>query len=223
MGRLLLLNWYKQILYWIAIISLSYVLYINIIQHKKNILPDLSTLSNELWVVILVFMYQVMNNLDFSSTKAAERREKYISKNFKILKKKYGSLIHNLTNNEMLDTVVYAILIYEDFNRPRIVRWIEYFTFFLTTKSKTLGIMQFKTDRYIGDKESVLLGTQKILDKYQSLKQSPDWTYYENDYQVARDIIQDYNGGESYSSEVMNLMYTIQSQSYPNLVDELLT
>lgn len=222
LGRLLLLNWYKQILYWIAIISLSYVLYIKVIQYKKNILPDLSTLSNELWIVILVFIYQVMNNLDFSSAKAAERQEKYIHKNYDFLKKKYGSIIHSITQNEALDIIVYAILIYEDFNRPRIVRWIEYVAFFLSTKPKTLGIMQFRTNNYIGDSESVRLGTQKIFNKFQSLKQSAQWSLYENDYQVARDIIADYNGGESYTNEAINLMHNVQRMFYPNTTDELL-
>lgn len=223
MGRLLLLNWYKQILYWIAIVSLSYILYIQIIQDKKNILPDFSTLSNELWIVILVFIYQVMNKLDFTSNKAAERRDNYIKKNYLLLKRKYGQLIHGTTHNEALDVLVYAILIYEDFNRPRITRWVEYLFFFLQrTRPRTLGIMQFRTTRYITDTESVKLGTQKIFDKYHQLKQSSSWASYENDFQIAADIIADYNGGESYNGEVSNLIYAIQILFYANSTDELL-
>jgi len=223
MGRLLLLNWYKQALYWFAIVSLSYILYIQIIQYKRNILPDFATLSNELWIVILVFIYHVMNNLDFTSSGATRRKDNYIKNNYIRLKRKYGNLIHSITGNEALDIVVYAILIYEDFNRPRIARWIEYLLLFLKrNKPRTLGIMQFRSGHYITDKESVKLGTQKICDKFHSLKQSSDWRLYENDFQVARDLILDYNGGESYSGEVTNLMYDIQTTFYTHSSDELL-
>lgn len=223
MGRLLLLNWYKQVLYWLAITSLSYVLYDQVIQYRKNIFPDLATLSNELWIVIVVFVYQVMNNLDFSSPRAAQRREIYIRNNFLNLKSRYGRLIHGMTNNESLDAIVYAILIYEDFNRPRITRWIEYLVFFLNRrKPRTLGIMQFRSSQYIDDEQSVKLGTRKIIQKFLKLKASPEWDTFENEHQIAREIVSDYNSGDSYATEVISLMYSIKEQFYPNSSDEFL-
>ena len=54
-NRGLLLNWYRQFLYWIAILVISYFTYEKLIKVKANILPDFTTVSNELWIIILIF------------------------------------------------------------------------------------------------------------------------------------------------------------------------
>lgn len=53
-NRGLLMNWYRQVLYWISIIAISYFSYSKIIYKKENILPDFDTISNELWIIILI-------------------------------------------------------------------------------------------------------------------------------------------------------------------------
>ena len=65
-NRGLLLNWYRQFLYWAAIIIISFYLYEKLIKVKTNILPDFTTVANELWIIILVFIFQIANNLRFS-------------------------------------------------------------------------------------------------------------------------------------------------------------
>ncbi|MHA4896225.1 hypothetical protein ACXZ1K_15845 [Pedobacter sp. PWIIR3] len=223
MGRLLLLNWPKQLLYWVAIISISYLLYENLIKNKKSILPDFSSVSNELWIIIMVFFYQLVNKLDFSTPNAAKRKGNYIHKKYLTLKKKYGGLIGPLTENKALEVLTYAILIYEDFNRPLIVRWIEYLVFFVTGRSHTLGIMQIRTNHYIGDRQSVDLGVRKITMKYTQLKNSELWRGFENEDQVARELVRDFNGGDSYWYEVWNLTEIIKEKFYKGDTDKLLT
>lgn len=52
-------------------------------------------------------------------------------------------------------------MIYEDFNRPFIVRQIENLNFRRSRATHTLGVMQVMTDRYINDRESVILAMEK--------------------------------------------------------------
>lgn len=65
-NRGLLLNWYRQFLYWGAIAVISYFTYDKIIKVKTNILPDFTTVANELWIIILIFVFQVTNNIQLS-------------------------------------------------------------------------------------------------------------------------------------------------------------
>lgn len=54
-------------------------------------------------------------------------------------------------------------MINENFNRPKIIRWIEYIRFGLTKKPHTLGIMQFTSSKWINDMQSISLATNKII------------------------------------------------------------
>lgn len=58
---------------------------------------------------------------------------------------------------------MYAIIVAEDYNRLKFTRAIEYFVFIVTPVRKTmsLGIMQYRTNKFITSKESVFLGTKK--------------------------------------------------------------
>jgi hypothetical protein len=223
-GRILLINWYKQIIYWVSIIVISFIVYDKIIKIKKNILPDFSSLSNELWIIIIVFIFQVFNNVKLSQSYAVRRKDNYLKHQYSKFKKEYGTIIKNNTKNEVLEAVTYAILIYEAFNRPYVARLIEKISFKITHKPHTLGVMQVLSTKMISDRKSVELGTKKIYDAYLNFKQNylinpnkyyGDWTAYD-------EIISDYNGGESYRSEVSNLTSTILNTFYENRTDKLI-
>lgn len=222
-GRIILINWYRQTLYWLAIITISYFVYDKIIKIKTNILPDFSGIANELWIIVLVFVFHVFNNIRLSQNRTAKRKNEYLKHQFLRFKRLYGQTIHEITNNESLDAVVYAILIYESFNRPKIIRLIENLSFRITGKPHTLGIMQVFSEKMLTDKESVELGSKKIFTAYkkflENYKSSADKYYGE--WSVYGEIIADYNGGSSYRSEVETLVATIMDTFYKS-VKELL-
>src|SRR5690606_24751386 len=124
-NRGLLLNWYRQFLYWTAIIVISYFTYDKLIKVKANILLDFTTVANELWIIILIFIFQVTNNMRFSKDGTVKRKQNYLKSRYNYFKTNYGKLIKEITQNEALETIVFAIIIYEDFNRPKIARHIE--------------------------------------------------------------------------------------------------
>jgi len=219
-GRRLLLNWYKQLLYWLAITVISYFTYSKLIKIKANILPDFTTIANELWIIILIFVFQVVNNVRFSQDATIRRKENYIKSRYFYFKNKYGRTIQELTKNEILEAITYAIIIYEDFNRPKAARIIENLKFLVTKRNHTLGVMQVESGQLITDIESVKLGTQKIVNTYRDiLRANKEDNVYE--WYIINSIIESYNGGNSYYNEVSELMNIIKDEFYPNTVDRL--
>lgn len=171
-NRGILMNWPRQILQWVAIISICYFSYSKIIVNKTNIFPDFDSLSNELWIIILLFLFQVLNSIRISSDNTKKRKKAYIVSRYKSFYKEYQKLIEEQIANKKLQALVYAIMIYEDFNRPKAARLIENAKFLATKKEHSLGIMQVKTTELIGDKESVQLGVAKILVSYREQVQT---------------------------------------------------
>lgn len=221
-NRGLLLNWYRQFLYWGAIVVISYFTYDKLISVKANILPDFTTIANELWIIILIFVFQVTNNIRLSKNGTIKRKQNYLKSRHIYFKNLYGRKIKEITQNEVLEAITFAILIYEDFNRPKLARLIENIKFRLTKKPHTLGVMQVLTNKFLTDKESVILGTTKIVDAYKIyLNKSDNENYEYNEWSVMSQIIADYNTGTSYSYEVTELAQMIKKEFYKGTNDTL--
>jgi outer membrane protein assembly factor BamB len=218
-----LLNWTKQIIYWVSIIALSFIVDKNIISTKKTLFPDFATISNELWIIIIVFLFQILNGLQLSTKGTERRKNAYLQSRYNHFKKKYGDIIKNNTKNEVIQILAYAILIYEDFNRPKISRWMEYLSFFIKRNKHSLGVMQFPTEKIIGDKESVDLGTKKLYSSYQHIlnKSEGEQSTYYGESAVLQEIIAKYNGGSRYYIEISSLSETIEKLFYSNTTDTI--
>ena len=165
-NRGLLLNWVRQFLYWISIVYLSYFAYINLIVPKTNLFPDFSTWANELWIIILIYLFHVFNNIRLSPDKTIKRKKGYLSNRYNFFKNKYGNYINDNVEDKKLIFLVYAVIIYEDFNRPKIVRFVENLSFYITRREHSLGLMQIKTNTFLDDFGSLKLGVEKINKSY---------------------------------------------------------
>jgi hypothetical protein len=221
-NRGLLINWYRQFLYWGAIFILSYLTYEKLIKIKTNILPDFTTVANELWIIILIFVFQLTNNIRLSQDGTVKRKRNYLNSRYLHFKKKYGSIIKKTTQNEILESITYAILIYEDFNRPKLARLIENISFLLSRKPHTLGVMQVLSEKILTDRESILLGTKKIVNAYNKYvleNKNDESDYFE--WSLINSIISDYNTGDSYCTEVHELSTIIRTEFYKETKDTL--
>lgn len=224
-GRGLLLNWYRQLLYWISILVVSYFTYTKLIISRENLLPDFTTLANELWIIILIFLFHITNNVRLSTNGTTQRKEKYLTTMVNKFKSKYGVIIDQKVSNEHIKGLVYAILIIENFNRPRIARWYEYLRYFITRRPHTLGVMQYYTPKYINDVESVKLGIEKINSVYNSslaeLKNGNKNNYY-GEWDLKYELANAYNTGDKYKEDIIEMWSEIMSKFYPNTSDKLL-
>lgn len=202
-ARSQLINWPYQGILWMTSIPFSYFLYVNIIQTKARLLPDLATIANELWIIFGLFVYALFNRVKGSSPATRNRKEKYIKGKYQQYSHKYGEHIHDKLQNENLETLVYAIMIYENFNRPKIFRMAEHLVF--PVFSKTLGIMQITTDKRINDKESVILAIDKLNSDYVIARKKIGETRMGNDCLIKRETIAIYNRDDRYVEEVMRI------------------
>src|SRR5690606_29593240 len=101
-----------------------------------------------------------------SSDKTIKRKDNYLKSRLSHFKEKYDDLVNEKIKNDKLKSIAYAIMIYEDFNRPKVARLVENTRFKLTGKKHSLGLMQVQTTEFINDKKSVELGLEKISSAY---------------------------------------------------------
>lgn len=214
-GRGGLINWTEQVAYWICSIGLAIWIY-SIIERVDKILPDPRSLLDQVWILIIVFIYSILNKVQLSRDKTIKRKENYIEKRYNKFKKKYDNIIKSFFNNDFYEAVTYSIMIYEDFNRPIIVRWIEYLSFLISRKTHTLGIMQVITSKYINNEESIRIAIRKIKDDGEKIQEKK----YDYKSSFAYAIAEQYNGGDySYAGEVQEV-YRFIAQKFYNILDE---
>lgn len=217
-NRALLINWTRVIVTDLAIITLAYLVYSKIIITKQNLMPDFSTFAEEMWIIIAVFIYQVLNKVELSKSATINRKNNYINKRFLKFKSKYHSVLTEQINNDKLIATVYSIMIYEDFNRPKIIRIIENIAQKIGSKPRSLGIMQVTSNKSISDDESVVLAIEKIKRHYfqipeiikENKENSRYHSYNDNDelqeWEIEREILKNYNPDDDYINEVSDLI-----------------
>jgi len=214
-GRGSLTNWIEQIVYWTCSIGLSIWIYF-ILESVEEILPDPRSLLDQLWILIIIFIYSILNQVQLSRARTIKRKETYIANRYKKFHQKYDSIIKEFFHDNFYEAVTYSIMIYEDFNRPMIVRWIEYISFYIKRKPHTLGIMQVMTSTYINNEKSIRLAMQKIKNDGNNIKREE---YYSKSG-IASEIAEKFNGGDySYAYEV-RLVYLFIATKFYNITDE---
>lgn len=224
-GRSRLVNWIEQSIYWVVSVSLSVWVY-SLIEQVEKILPDTRSLLDQFWILIIVFLYSVFNKIQFGREGSAKRGNSYIIGRYKLLHKRYDHLIKNFFHNGFYEALTYSIMIYEDFNRPNIIRWIEYFHFWITRKPHSLGIMQVLTPHYINNEQSINLAMRKICkDTNQYMEELQKEVILPNEYSSASCCISSqYNRGDySYGDEIQNIFNVISDKFYKNNMPDQVT
>src|SRR5690554_1978824 len=228
-GKTSLVNWKKQFLYGICIIGISYFVYKKIIITKENLLPDFSNIANELWIIILVFLYTLINNVPTSNTGSEKRKLEYIKSIHKSIEEKYSKIIDPIINqNIRLRQIIFAIIIHENFNRPKAYRIIEVISGLISSKDRTYGIMQVRSKEPISDKKSVELGTKIILENYQKLipefqieiqNRENKSSYFTPEYidsNFQEKLVRSYNHCDDYTYDIIQLSDYINENFYNN-------
>jgi len=213
LGRGALINWLVFIIQATVGVSASLLAYRYLILPRDPLIPDVRTIGNELWIAIALFLYATLNNVKTSTVGSERRKKKYLASRMTALRKSYAPLVDGKFPKRILELVVYAILIHETFNRPRIVRWLERLVF--PHLSRTLGVMQVETARPITDEESVRIGVAKLRESYEltvhelsTAAQSPPGV-------VLQRTIAKYNRDDPYVSSVFELIGTLALQVVP--------
>lgn len=220
-GRALLLNWMQEVFIWGSSIGGAWLLYDNVIKVREYLLPDPQAITNELWLIVALFIYAAFNNIEISSEGTEKRKKRYLRDRYSKFTDKYGDVVENIAPDRLAESIIYTIMVYEDFNRPPLARFVEYVVF--PYFSKTLGPMQVTTSDRIDERESVELGSKLIVEYYnQSMKDneegvSVDDMYFYDTWSVVREVAVNYNESDDYVSDIRELHKMVVDEFYSDL------
>jgi hypothetical protein len=233
-GQIPLVDWRVRLTSWLSI-PFSWFIYEHIIKTRQHLLPDLDKISDELWLGVLVFLYSAFNSIKVSTDRTESRLSRYIEASYSTFTRSYGTVISQKTEDQRMQALIYSIMIYENFNRPKLRRLSENVGFRLG-KCKTLGVMQVTTGKLITDLESVEIGVNKILndynDAYGELKKRDDEAKEAADKNseqydaspstngLIRQTIRKYNPDDDYSAEVNSIYEKVIKSHYSSLVEK---
>lgn len=197
-GRARLLNWASQLGVASATCVLAFFVDKHLIATRQSLLPDPASLGNELWLLVIVFLFQAANQLRFSQEGTIRRKDAYLRRRFTDLRARFGKQVTEVAGNDRAtERLAYAVMIYETFNRPPIYQAIERYLIFPFKKPTSLGPMQVLASERISDEESVLRGVARLSS---GLALQPDQTEYM--YDRVQRALHAYNVRSDYVSEV---------------------
>jgi hypothetical protein len=213
-SRAALINWKTFVLQALIAISLSFFVYTQLILTRKYIVPDVTTLANQLWLIIILFLYAVLNGIRSSEEGTRRRKTMYITDKYSRFQSEYGDIVDSKSKNWKIRTLAYGIMIYENFGRPPLVRKVENA---IPWKHLTRGIMQVKTNHRISDRASVTLAVEKLNQDYEKSfaeiqKTKKEWMTDDNLQESAlRQVIVLYNKDVDYVNEVQQIVQMLNN------------
>jgi hypothetical protein len=206
MNRWRLARWGAQIAIAAATVGLAVLAYHVLIKDPRRLLPEPTNLANEVWLIILAFLYKISDNAIIATEGNKRRKETYLRARFLSLRQRFGKVIDASVSDPLLRPLIYAVLIYETFNRPSLVQILERLLPSLGPRS--YGPMQVQAARRLSDEESVRLGAQKLMHQFESAVgpvKTDESNYGDvwNRRQATEAALAAYNVRSDYASEVM--------------------
>lgn len=221
-GALRLANWPIFFLYTIVSVGIAIWIY-SFSESVDSILPGKDALRDQIWILIAIFVYQVVNGLQINRTGTENRKHRYALRKYHEFTKKFSDVVDANCEYVVDADLLYAIMIVENYNRPKLVRIVENLKFWMSHKRMSLGIMQVKTDKMIDDKESIKQAAEIIVKHREDYIQD-----FKEEELGARGtlcgyiefIARKYNGGDwDYANEVLEIFETTNSLHIEDATD----
>lgn len=181
-------------------ILLGILLNIFFLRKENNLFISVSELREELWFAIILVIYETIKNILDMKVKqddvlTEQQLYNYIEKKFDVFYEKYGELLSINSQNSYLCITLFAIMIFENFNRGSIIRLFENIKVRAVHKA-TVGIMQIKSNHIISDKQSVIKAYELIAQYGENCMGNE---LSEDDVE---EIAKKYNQGEKYGESI---------------------
>lgn len=206
--RQAIVNWLRISFHYASILIIALVLYHKFIDSVQNLLPDFSEIKNEIWLLILIFIYQLGNGLEerFPNNELSEpviaylpelkkRKKKYILKKHRLFSLQYKSIINKFSTESAFHLLIISILIFENFNRPPFVRLLERIWVKATKRTTSQGIMQIPAKIVISDIQSIEQGCLVLNEKHSSID--------DNDFYHFRRVIKKHCPDKKYVRQIL--------------------
>lgn len=203
LGRWRLLNRFQFFLYHAISIFLSLYLYQTLIVNGLTyLLPDEAHLRTEIWLVIVAFLYGIFRSIPQNEQTFSRRKHAYIQAREKAFEKRYANELASY--DKLMQEILLSIMIYESFNRPRIVRAFENIL-----KTESRGVMQFTNAQ--NNHESIKMASAQLKEGHEKLKGIPEEN--PNFYQTLCNLFRSYNPHDiRYPGEVGEVFKVIHGQ-----------
>ena len=158
--------------YYIVLVITGFIINQEFINKVNSVFLSGDEFRLILWLLIIVYFYNLFKNekifnKNISSDKKVISINNILSNYAKFKYSYYDDCNHD---NKDISNILYAIMIYEDNKRNKVLRNLDYFKYKLNGKKNKFGIMQIESKKFISDSESIDLAYKKILKIYNILK-----------------------------------------------------
>lgn len=150
----------------------AYLLNILFINQTQNVFPNMEGFKLILWLLIIEYLYfsfkdYIKKNHHHNNQIMFYKDQEYIVMQYAKLKTRYRREVHSKYRE--LVPLVYAIMIYENYTRPEILRKLDHYKYQAFREQGKFGIMQIYSAYEISDAESIKLAIKKLEKIYQTL------------------------------------------------------
>lgn len=146
-------------------LATSYLINILIINKVDNIFPSIENIKLIIWLFIIGYLLLYLkknieikvptnNNLSFHQDK------EYIVMQYAKYKNKYNHLV--TSKYQEINLLLYSIMVYENYNKPELIRKLDTLKYKLFRETGKFGIMQLEKKQPITDEESIDLSKKKL-------------------------------------------------------------
>lgn len=197
----------------IAIVPL--IMLLDQVVNLSYIAPTTQGLVDNIWssliVAVLVLLYLKVTNMSaHRQDQVAEDTalNNYVVKAYMHIKGKYNDVIYNsCVKYKCSLPILYAVLIYEDMNRPASLRTFENIIVKIFRLNLTVGIAQVRSDRPLTNEESIY-SAAKILKG--SVYADGGMGDSSTDIQQLEEILKDYNSSKLYSESISQIIVKLR-------------
>ena len=142
----------------IVSIALSLFTYNYFISQLDTIIPKPEEIKGFIWFLIIlyiVYLYNLStkNRVKQEKIKTTKRKTEKNIMQYAKFKNIYSSIIQS--KNDIINNLVYAIMIYEDYKTPKVYRNIHTYIGAVTKKETKYGIMQVSSYNRLSDEDSI--------------------------------------------------------------------
>lgn len=154
-------------------IGLSLFVYNYFIGQVDTVIPNPEDIKSFVWFLIIlyiVYLYSISTKNKVKKEKATITRirtEKTIMQYAKF-KNKYASVVNS--KNNLVNNLVYAIMIYQDYKTPKLYRNINAYIGAVTKKETKYGIMQTSSYNRLSDEESIRITIDTLEKSLKDIK-----------------------------------------------------
>ena len=158
-----------------------------------------------IWFLIIIYLKDLSKNKENINKpkqnikNETKNKNEYIIIQYAKLKNKYSIFVK--TRYQELIPIIYAIMIYENKNRPELLRKIDYQLYKIDNKGRKYGIMGIYSKYYIDDENSIAITIRRLEKIYNKYKEQKNKT---------RLIIKDYYNKDNIVNEILYITKEIQ-------------